>query len=36
MSQRWRTLQHVMLSPSAIGDLAKSALILVQFDQMIG
>lgn len=37
MSQRWRALQHVMVSPSAIGDLAKSALILVQFEhKMIG
>ena len=37
MSQRWRALQHVMISPSAIGDLAKSALILVQFEhKMIG
>jgi DDE superfamily endonuclease len=32
MSQRWRALQHVMLSPSAIGDLAKSVLVLVQFE----
>jgi hypothetical protein len=22
MSQRWRTLQHVMLSPTTIGDIA--------------
>jgi hypothetical protein len=32
MSQRWRALQHVTLSPSAIGDLAKSVLVLVQFE----
>ena len=32
MSQRWRALQHVMISPSAIGDLAKSVLVLVQFE----
>jgi DDE superfamily endonuclease len=25
MSQRWRVLQHVMVSPSAIGDIAKAA-----------
>ena len=32
MSQRWRALQHVMVSPSAIGDIAKAALVLVQFE----
>ena len=32
MSQRWRALQHVTVSPSAIGDLAKSVLVLVQFE----
>ena len=32
MSQRWRALQHVMVSPATIGDLAKSALVLVQFE----
>ena len=32
MSQRWRALQHVMVSPSAIGDIAKSVLVLVQFE----
>jgi DDE superfamily endonuclease len=32
MSQRWRTLQRVMLSPGKIGDIAKAALILVQFE----
>jgi len=33
MSQRWRVLQHVMVSPSTIGDIAKAALVLVQFEQ---
>jgi hypothetical protein len=32
MSQRWRALQHVMVSPTAIGDLAKSVLVRVQFE----
>ena len=32
MSQRWRALQHVMVRPTAIGDLAKSGLVLVQFE----
>ena len=32
MSQRWRALQHVMVSPTTIGDIAKSALVLVQFE----
>ena len=32
MSQRWRTLQHVMLSPSRIGEVAQAALVLVQFE----
>jgi DDE superfamily endonuclease len=32
MSQRWRTLQHVMLSPGKIGDIAQAALVLVQFE----
>jgi hypothetical protein len=32
MSQRWRALQHVSLSPTTIGDIAKSALVLVQFE----
>jgi hypothetical protein len=25
MSQRWRAIQHVSLSPTAIGDIVKSA-----------
>jgi DDE superfamily endonuclease len=32
MSQRWRALQHVMVSPATIGDLAKAALVLTQFE----
>ena len=32
MSQRWRVLQHVMVSPGTIGGLAKAALVLVQFE----
>ncbi len=30
MSQRWRTLQRVMLSPGRIADIARAALVLVQ------
>jgi hypothetical protein len=33
LSQRWRTLQHVTLSPSRIGSIAKAALVLVHFEQ---
>jgi hypothetical protein len=29
---RWRTLQHVTASPSKIGDIAKAALVLTQFE----
>jgi hypothetical protein len=32
MSQRWRTLQRVMLSPGKIGDITKAALVLLQFE----
>ncbi len=32
MKQRWRALQHVTLSPTTIGDIAKAALVLVQFE----
>ena len=32
MSQRWRALQCVMVSPTTIGDLAKSVLVLTQFE----
>jgi hypothetical protein len=32
MSQRWRALQEVTVSPSTIGDIARSVLVLVQFE----
>jgi DDE superfamily endonuclease len=32
LTQRWRTLQHVTLSPSRIGDIAKAALVLAHFE----
>jgi len=32
MSQRWRALQRVMLSPGKIGDIAKAVLVPVQFE----
>ena len=32
MSQRWRAMQHVMVSPTTIGDIARSVLVLVQFE----
>ena len=32
ISQRWRAIQHVSLSPAAIGDTVKSALVLTQFE----
>jgi hypothetical protein len=32
MSQRWRRLQRVMLSPGKIGDKSQAALVLVQFE----
>jgi DDE superfamily endonuclease len=32
LSQRWRTLQRVMLSPGKIGGIAQAALVLVQFE----
>jgi DDE superfamily endonuclease len=32
MSQRWRALQRFMLSPTTIGDITKSVLVLVQFE----
>lgn len=28
LKQRWRTLQHITLSPSRIGDIARAALVL--------
>jgi DDE superfamily endonuclease len=35
MSQRWQTLQRVMLSPGKIGDIAKAALVLVLFEHKL-
>jgi hypothetical protein len=32
LSERWRTLQRVMVSPSRIGDIAQAALVLTQFE----
>ena len=32
MSKRRRALQRIMVSPSAIGDIAESVLVLVQFE----
>ena len=32
LTQRWRTLQHVSLSPNRIGDIARAALVLVHFE----
>lgn len=32
LSQRWQALQRVMLSPGKIGDIARAALVLVQFE----
>lgn len=28
LKQRWRTLQHVTISPNRIGDIARAALVL--------
>ena len=32
MSQRWRAIQHISLSPTTIGDIVKAALVLTQFE----
>lgn len=32
MSQRWRAIRHVSANPSEIGDIAKSVLVLTQFE----
>jgi hypothetical protein len=32
LSQRWRAIQHASLSPTTIGDIVKSALVLTQFE----
>lgn len=33
--QRWKTLQHITMSPSRIGELARAALVLVHFEHKI-
>lgn len=33
--QRWKTLQHITMSPSRIGELARAALALVHFEHKI-
>ena len=35
LTQRWKTLQHVTMSPSRIGELARAALALVHFEYKI-
>ena len=32
MKQRWHVMQHVSVSPTTIGDIAKAVLVLVQFE----
>jgi hypothetical protein len=32
LTQRWTTLQNVTARPSRAGDIAKAALVLVQFE----
>ena len=32
LGQRWRTLQHITASPGKIGDIARAALVLTQFE----
>lgn len=32
LEQRWRTLQHITLSPSRVGDIAKAALVLTHVE----
>jgi hypothetical protein len=32
MSRRWRALQHVMVSPTTIGGIARSVPVLTQFE----
>ncbi|MGJ6969915.1 transposase family protein [Streptosporangium sp. G11] len=29
---RWRTLQHITISPGRIGDIARAALVLIHFE----
>ncbi|HEU5332172.1 MAG TPA: IS5/IS1182 family transposase, partial [Actinocrinis sp.] len=35
LTQRWTTLRHVMLSPRRIGQIARAALVLTQFEHRI-
>ena len=35
LTQRWTTLQHVMLSPRRIGNIARAALVLTHFEHHI-
>jgi hypothetical protein len=35
MSQRWRALQRVMVSPTTIGDIVKSVLVLTLFEHKV-
>ncbi|HLI37008.1 MAG TPA: hypothetical protein VKV80_06660 [Streptosporangiaceae bacterium] len=35
LAQRWRTLQHVMISPSRISDITAASLVLVQFGHKV-
>jgi hypothetical protein len=32
MPQRWSAIQHVSVSPTTIGDIIKSVLVLTQFE----
>jgi hypothetical protein len=32
LTGRWRTLQHITVSPSKIGDIARAALVLTHFE----
>jgi hypothetical protein len=33
LTGHWRTLQHITASPSKIGDIARAALVLTQFER---
>jgi hypothetical protein len=32
MARRWSAIQHVSVSPTTIGDIVKSVLVLTQFE----
>ncbi|WP_242676109.1 transposase family protein [Streptosporangium minutum] len=32
LTQRWRTLQRITVSPSKIGDIARAVLVLAHFE----